>query len=81
MKTPTELETYSTEIIIDKQPNRLIGVVYRHPSKRNEEKCIEVLNETLTKICKENKKVLIAGDSILIFSNMSPTPTSMIFYR
>ena len=56
----TELETYWTEIIIDKQPNRLIGVVY--PTKRNDEKCIEILNETLTKIQKENKKVLIAGD-------------------
>ena len=58
----TELETYWTEIIVDKQPNRLIGVVYRHPSKRNDEKCIEILSETLTKIQKENKKVLIAGD-------------------
>jgi hypothetical protein len=29
-----EIETYWAEIIIDKQPNRLIGVVYRHPSKK-----------------------------------------------
>ena len=45
-----EIETHWTEIIIDKQPNRLIGVVYRHPSNNNDEKCIELLNETLLKI-------------------------------
>ena len=28
-----ELETYWMEIILDNQPNRLIGVVYRHPKK------------------------------------------------
>ena len=57
-----EIETYWTEIIMDKQPNRLVGVVYRHPSKRNNEKCIELLNESLSKIIRENKKVLLAGD-------------------
>ena len=57
-----EIETYWTEIIIDKQPNRLIGVVYRHPTKYNDKKCIEILNSTLSKIKRENKKVLIAGD-------------------
>ena len=57
-----EIETYWTEIIIDKQPNRLIGVVYRHPVKINDTKCIEILSTTLSKIQRENKKVLIAGD-------------------
>ena len=57
-----EIETYWTEIIIEKQPNRLVGVVYRHPNNRNDEKSIEVLNETLFKIQRENKKVLLAGD-------------------
>ena len=57
-----EMETYWTEILIDKQPNKLIGVVYRHPSRRNDEKCTELLNETLMKIHRENKKVLLAGD-------------------
>ena len=47
---------------IDKQPYRLVGVVYRHPTKTNDEKCIEVLNETLIKIQRENKKVLLVGD-------------------
>ena len=50
-----EFETYWTEIIIDKQPNRLIGVLYRHPSRKNDEKCIVSLNETLTNIRKENQ--------------------------
>ena len=56
-----ELETYWTEIIMENQPNRLIGVVYRHPSRKNDKKSIELLNETLIKIRKENKKVL-TGD-------------------
>ena len=57
-----EIETHWIEIIIEKQPNRLVGVVYRHPSNVNDEKSIEVLNETLLKIQRENKKVLLAGD-------------------
>ena len=57
-----EIETYWTEIIIDKQPNRLVGVVYRHPSKRDDKKSIELLNESLSKINRENKKVFLAGD-------------------
>ena len=57
-----EIETYWTEILIENQPNRLIGVVYRHPTKKNDKKSIELLSETLTKIRKENKKVLITGD-------------------
>ena len=52
----TELETYWTEIILDKQPNRLIGVVYRHPSKRNDVKCIEIINEKLKKYRRKTKK-------------------------
>ena len=56
-----EMETYWTEIIVDKQPNRLIGIVYRHPRK-NDKKCIEILTDTLTKIRRENKKVLLVGD-------------------
>ena len=57
-----EMETYWTEIIIEKQPNKLIGVIYRHPSKQNDKKCIEILSNTLAKIHKEHKNVLIAGD-------------------
>jgi hypothetical protein len=57
-----EVETYWTEIIVDKKPNRLIGVVYRHPTKQNDEKFIQILSNTLNKIRKENKNVLIAGD-------------------
>ena len=57
-----ELETYWTEIIINKQPNRLIGVVYRHPSKRNDRKFIEIISNTLTTIHREHKNVILAGD-------------------
>lgn len=57
-----EIETYWTEIIVEKHPNTLIGVVYRHPSKSYDGKCIEVLNETLSKIQCENRIVLLAAD-------------------
>ena len=57
-----EIETYWTEILVEHQPNRLIGVVYRHPSKKSDKKSIELLNESLSKIRRENKKVLITGD-------------------
>ena len=57
-----ELETYWIEIILEDQPNRLIGVIYRHPTKRNDKKSIKLLDETLIKIRKENKKVLVTGD-------------------
>ena len=54
-----EIETHWSEIIIDKQPNRLIGVVYRHPSKNNDEKCIEVLNETLIKSKEKRRRFFL----------------------
>jgi len=47
----TELETCWYEIILDKQPNRLIGVVYRHPAK-NDLKAIEILSTSLETIKK-----------------------------
>ena len=57
-----EMETCWYEIVLDKQTNRLIGVVYRHPSKINDLKSSELLNSTLSKIKKENKKALLVGD-------------------
>ena len=57
-----EIETFWSEIILDKQPNRLICVVYRHPVKNNDTKTAELLSTTFGKIRKENKKVTIAGD-------------------
>ena len=51
-----EIETYWTEIIIEKQPNRLIGVIYIHPCKTNDVKCLEILSSTLTKHLKKTKR-------------------------
>ena len=65
----------SIGIIIDNQPNRLVGVVYRHPIKRNDEKTIELLNDTLSKIQRENKKVLVAGDFNFDLLNHETNPT------
>ena len=60
-----ELETCWYEIIFEKQPNRLIGVIYRHPSN-NDLKSVEIINSTLVKIKKENKKTLLVGDFFMI---------------
>ena len=56
-----ELETSWVELIFDKQPNRLIGVVYRHP-KKNDSQTSDNLQATMNKIKKENKNTLIVGD-------------------
>jgi hypothetical protein len=60
-ETCCEVETFWIEIIIDRQPNILICVVYRHP-KKDDTKTTENLSATLDKIKKENKKTLVIGD-------------------
>ena len=58
-----ELETFWIEIVLGKQPNRLIGVIYRHPTKKNDLKTTEILKSTwVQNIKKENKKTLLTGD-------------------
>ena len=56
-----ELETSWVELILDKQPNRLIGVVYRHP-RRNDSQSTDNIQAILNKIKKENKNTLLVGD-------------------
>ena len=57
-----EMETFWIEIVLGKQPNRLIVVIYRHPTKIIDLKTTEILNSTLQKIKKENKKTLLTVD-------------------
>ena len=73
----TEIETCWIEIICDKEPNRLIGLVYRHPYK-NDPKSTGLLNETLEKIKKENKNVLLTGDfnyDLLLYTKIEEIST------
>ena len=49
-----EIETFWIELIIDKQPNRLIGIVYRHPKKKDI-LSTENLQDAINKIKKERK--------------------------
>ena len=56
-----EFETSWVEVIFDRQPNRLIGVAYRHP-KSNDSQTTESLQTTINKIKKENKNTVIIGD-------------------
>jgi len=74
-----EIETYWSEIILDKQPNRLICVVYRHPIKNKDTKTVELLNSTFAKIRKENKKVTITGDFNFDLLNHDKNPAVSSF--
>ena len=56
-----EIEASWIEVIFDHQPNRLIGVVYRHPHK-NDSQSTDNLQTMINKIKKENKKTMIVGD-------------------
>ena len=65
-ETYCEVETFWIEIIIEKQPNFLICVVYRHP-KKDDTKTTENLSATLDKIKKEKKKQLSSAILTLTF--------------
>ena len=56
-----EFEALWVEIIFEKQPNRLIGVVYRHPKKRDSQ-FMENLQIIFNKLKREKKNILILGD-------------------
>ena len=60
-ETTCEVETFWIEIIIEKQPNILICVTYRHP-KKDDKQTTEKLSETLDRIKRENKKIFVVGD-------------------
>ena len=65
-----ECESCWVEILNDKTPNILIGVIYRHPSKQDTD-FNETLKITLQKLKKENKKIIICGDfnlNLLLYS-------------
>ena len=59
--TSFEIETCWIEIINNNKPNTLVGVVYRHPHK-NDTNSIDLLNNTIKKINKENKQIILSGD-------------------
>ena len=58
----SECESCWLELISDNSPNTIVGVIYRHPSKKNPEKFLTMLEGTLKKLKKENKKTIICGD-------------------
>ena len=76
-----ELETFWLEIALEKQPTRLIGVVYRHPTKTNDTKTTEMLNTTVQKNKKESKKVLLAGDFNFDLLNHDKYETISLFLQ
>ena len=56
-----ETETCWVELINTKSVNTLVGTVYRHPSKNNDQ-FFSNLKKTLKKVNRERKKVILCGD-------------------
>ena len=57
----SEFQALWIEIINKKGPNFVIGSVYRHPRKNNKE-FFDYLSEIFTKLQREKKVVIVAGD-------------------
>ena len=57
-----EYQSCWIEILLENQPNILIGTHYRHPKKHSDHKFNEDLKSTLHKIKKGNKYIVICGD-------------------
>ena len=58
--TPCKLEVIWLEIISSIKDNILVGVIHRHP-KRKDKEFLQYLSNTLKKI-KKDKKILLTGD-------------------
>ena len=56
-----EVETCWIELVHEKSANSLIGIFYRHPSKKNSDFFIKLI-AVLKKVNREKKKVTICGD-------------------
>ena len=54
-------ECHWLELISDSSPNTIIGVFYRHPSGQTD-KFFQLLQSSLKKLKKENKRTIICGD-------------------
>ena len=57
----TKCKSFWVELLNLNSPNRLLGVIYRHPSK-DDTMFTEKLQKTLMKIKKEKKSIVISGD-------------------
>ena len=57
----SEFEMKWIEIIEEKDKNKILGIIYRHPNNKDIDFNI-ALSDLLQKIVKENKEIIIAGD-------------------
>ena len=60
-KSDEQTESHWIEIVSERGPNTLVGVLYRHPSSKYED-FITNLISTLKKIKREKKKTILCGD-------------------
>ena len=69
-----EFEANWIEIKASLKSSYLIGVIYRHPRKKQDNKFIDYLtNKVLNKVRKENKTVFITGNFNITCFNMTET--------
>ena len=60
----SEFEMKWMEIIEEKDKNKILGTIYRHPTNKDIDFNI-ALSNLLQKIVKENKEIIIAGDLVI----------------
>ena len=76
--TQSEFEALWLEIISPNKDNILVGVTYRHP-KQKDKGFLQFLSNTLKKVKKENKKIILTGDFNLNLLNLTKTKKLMNF--
>ena len=75
-----ELESTFIEIIKIKLSNKILGVVYRHPTMDFKEFNDNYVNKLLDNIAKENKTIFLLGDfNIVLLKYDSHTPKNEFF--
>lgn len=68
---PKQLESCFAEIYLEKQPNLIIGSIYRHPSMSLSEFNSDFLSPLLDKVTLENKTIVLLGDFNVNLLNMN----------
>ena len=76
---PKELESFFVEVIIEKQKNDIVGIIYRHPSMDQLIFVDDYLKPFIDNVQTENKKLFISGDYNFDLLNLENNETSHFF--
>ena len=64
MDDKNEFQSCWTEILLDNNPNILVGIFYRHPKKTSDNTFLEQPKSSLSTIKSRSKLIIIFGDFI-----------------